>query len=381
MNSMRNHWAGMALGLWVAGWCGSAWSEETNAAPPATNASIQATNALPPTTAASPVKTKPGTKAGAVTVGARYSDEAQEYYADLLLPLVSPSDTMLFLDLRGTALEDREQELNGGLVLRRLVSDPDLILGANLFYDTRWTENDNTFDQVGVGLEVLSRRVDVRANYYLPLTDEQTLEESSSSETSTRNEGGRQITTTTTSIYKNYEEAMEGFDAEVGYWLPFLDRASPTAVFAGYYSFSADHAEDWAGARLRVESRIHPNITLDAEWFEDKELNGTEYFVGVRVHVPLDFWHGVSFGAPAGGKASARVLKSRMSDMVNRDFRIRTVSTGPVLADQRSVESTRAVSQNKPGNSDQNSSTPSVPVAPEGVPNCYLNENGEIICL
>jgi hypothetical protein len=67
--------------------------------------------------------------------------------------------------------------------------------------------------------------------------------------------------------------------------------------------------------------------------------------------------------------------------MVNRDFRIRTVSTGPVLADQRSTESTRTVSQNKPGATDQNSSTPSVPVGPVDVPNCYLNENGEIICL
>lgn len=380
MKSMRNQWAGMAVGLWLLGGSGSAWAEKTNAAPSATNVSIQATNALPPTTAASPAKTKAGTKAGAVTVGARYSDEAQEYYADLLIPVGSPSDTMLFLDLRGTALEDREQELNGGLVLRRLVSDPDLILGANLFYDTRWTENDNTFDQVGFGLEVLSRRIDVRANYYLPLTDEQALEESSSSETSTRTEGGREITTTTTSIYKNYEEAMEGFDAEVGYWLPFLDRAAPTAVFAGYYSFSADHAEDWAGARVRVESRIHPNVTLDAEWFEDKELNGTEYFVGVRVQVPLDFWNGIGFGSRAKREAPVRTLASRMSDMVNRDFRIRTVTTGPVLADQQTAETTRTVSQNKPSSSGQNSSSPSAPVGPVGEPNCYLNENGEIVC-
>jgi hypothetical protein len=381
MNMAWSRWAGMAVGLLVVSWSGLAWSDETPAAPPVSDASMPVTNALPPTTTASPEKAKGGTRAGAATVGARYSDEAQEYFADLLLPLGSPSDTMVFLDLRGTALEDREQELNGGLVLRRLVSDPDLILGANLFYDTRWTENDNTFDQVGIGLEVLSRRVDVRANYYLPLADEQTLEETSSSETSTRTEGGRRITTTTTSIFKKYEEAMEGFDVEVGYWLPFLDRIAPTALFAGYYSFSADHAEDLAGARVRMEARIHPNVTLDAEWFEDKELNGTEYFFGLRVQVPLDFWNGLSMGDRAGGEPPVPALKARMSDMVNRDFRIRTVSTGPVLADQRSTESTRTVSQNKPGATDQNSSTPSVPVGPVDVPNCYLNENGEIICL
>ncbi len=67
----------------------------------------------------------------------------------------------------------------------------------------------------------------------------------------------------------------------------------PTALFVGYYDFSSRYDDDLAGPRLRAESRVHPNITLDAEWFEDADLNRTDYFVGFRVHFPLDFWNGL----------------------------------------------------------------------------------------
>ena len=318
-----------------------------------------------------------GGTSGRVTAGFRYSDEAQEYYGDVLFPVLGAADSRLFLDLRGTALEDAEQELNAGLVFRQLLSERGLILGANVFYDTRWTELDNTFDQVGVGLEVLSRRVDVRANYYHPLTDEEELSEFSTSEVSSRNESGRRIDATTTSIYKTYEEALGGFDVEAGWWLPFLDRAAPTALFVGYYSFDSDFEADQTGVKFRIESRIHPNLTLDAEWFEDDQLNGTEYFVGARVQVPLHFWNGLRFPAAGGKDAPVRPLEDRMNEMVNRDFRIRTITTGPQLADQQVAESSVAVAQQKPRDNEE-SAPVVVPVTPE--PNCYLDANGEIVC-
>jgi hypothetical protein len=311
--------------------------------------------------------------AGGVSVGTRLSEEAQEYYADLLIPAWERDDALLLLDLRGTFLEDKEQELNVGLVARRLFRDRGFILGGNFFYDNRWTENDNLFDQLGAGAELLSRWVDVRFNYYYPIEDEEAVSEFTEVDTSVRTEGGRTITTTTTSLYRIFEEPLEGYDGEIGFWLPLLRDRMPTAVYVGYYDYSSDFEDDFSGVKGRLESRVHPNITLDAEWFEDDDLNRTDYFAGIRFHAPIDFWNGLSFAPRAGGDASGLdALKARMSDMVNRDFRIRTITTLPVLKSQQIEESSGSTR------------APSVATTPEPIPlpsNCRIDPiTGDVVC-
>ena len=315
--------------------------------------------------------------AGQWTGGVRSGDDVQEYFVDLLAPLWVRSEGQLLFNLRGTFLEDAEQEANAGLVVRRLIPERQMILGANLYYDTRWTEQDQTFDQVGLGLELLSRHVDVRANVYQPLTDEEVLSSSTSEDTVLEGSGRSRVATTTTSQLRVYEVAMEGFDAEIGFWLPFLDTRAPTALFAGYYDFSADHVDSLSGFKARLESRIHPNVTLDAEWFEEEALNRTDYFVGVRVSLPFDFWNGARHPTDAG--SAVRPFEQRMQDMVYRDFRIRTAVTGPVVVDQQVVTQARPEASSS---STAPRSSPSAPtVAPDPEPsNCYLDENGDVVC-
>jgi hypothetical protein len=296
---------------------------------------------------------------GRLSLGGRFSGDVQEFTIDALVPVWKPKASIVFVDLRGSFLESQEQEINAGLVVRHLLQEPSLILGFNTYYDSRWTEENSRFDQVGVGVELLSSWVDFRANYYSPLTDEKTLSEST--ETSSRIDGNSLITTTTQ--LRTYEEALDGYDVELGVWLPYLSRRMPTAVFVGYYDFSSDYEDDVAGLRLRAESRVHPNITLDAEWFEDADLNRTEFFVGFRVHLPIDFWNGMG-GARSANASGVVPLESRMGDMVNRDFRIRTLRTGPVVVGQV-VEDTL---------------TPSPVQVPDPVtPNVHLDENGEVV--
>jgi len=67
---------------------------------------------------------------------------------------------------------------------------------------------------------------------------------------------------------------------------------------------------------------------LNAEWFDDKQLNGTDYFVGFKVHAPLAFWKKSSWTRAA---EAPRTLEGRMTEMVVRDFRIRTIVTEPVV--------------------------------------------------
>lgn len=300
---------------------------------------------------------------GRVTVGSRFGD-VQEYVVDALVPVWTPGRNILFLDLRGSALENEAQELNGGLVARQLWPKSSLILGANVFYDTRWTENDNTFGQVGGGVELLSKWVDVRANYYYPVTDEEVLTET---EEISSARSGRRITTTTT-LMRTYEEALKGFDAEAGVWLPWLHKFAPTAVFAGYYRFTSDYERDLSGYKFRLESRVHPNLTLDAEWYEDEELNRTDYFVGFRVNLPLDFWNGIRFSRPEG--SNVRPFESRMGDMVYRDFRIRTIETGSVVADQAIVEGLIPASRSPPAPSPE----PPIPTP------CFDDQGEVVVC-
>ena len=275
---------------------------------------------------------------GRLTLGGRAGEDVQEYVADALVPIWKPGRAIVFLNPRGTFLEDDEQELNVGLVARRLSWKQRVILGANAYYDTRWTESGNQFEQVGGGIEILSRWVALRANYYYPLTDEK-VEREIVEVTRTRS-GSRRTATTT--LFRTYEEALEGYDAEIGVWVPYLSRHVPTALYVGWYDFSSDvESYDTDGLKVRLESRLHPNLTLDAEWFDDKELNRSEYFVGLRLRLPLDFWRGLKL--ERGGESSGSggpALDARMSDMVYRDFRIRTRQTGRIAVSQDMLETT-----------------------------------------
>jgi len=55
--------------------------------------------------------------------------------ADLFVPVWTDGTSLLFLNPRGTVGDDSAEEVNIGLGYRCLVSDLNLILGANLFKD------------------------------------------------------------------------------------------------------------------------------------------------------------------------------------------------------------------------------------------------------
>jgi hypothetical protein len=258
---------------------------------------------------------------GRLSLSGRVLEEYEEYAAGMMVPFGLSEKGAVFFDLRGSFLEDREQEVNAGLVMRRHLEGLGVILGANAYYDARWTESDNRFDQAAGGIELLSRWVDLRANYYYPVSDEVMLDETSDTV------GGGGVQTTTK--YKSYEEALEGVDAEIGVWLPWVSRLVPIAVYGGYYEFKSDLIDDdqFEGAKARLEARLLPNVTLSGEWFEEKALNQSEYIASIKVQVPLGFWRGARL-PKAGGPYNP--LVSRLTDEVQRDLRVRVIKTGPV---------------------------------------------------
>ncbi|HSI65260.1 MAG TPA: inverse autotransporter beta domain-containing protein, partial [Candidatus Saccharimonadia bacterium] len=213
-------------------------------------------------------------------------------------------------------------------------------VGANLFVDMLDTDAGNQFWQLGFGLEVQTRYLELRGNYYLPLTERQLAEEtrkrqtfsSSSSSTSLSQTGSgigdpyaagntiaqdinfstlattttRTTTTTIEQLFRRYEEGMEGWDAEAAVLVPYLDRWFDLKLIAGYYSFDnqpfgpqqggTGNVEGW---KAGVEVRPVPAVILNGTWYEDDRLTGGDWTVGLQLQFPFeggdlgdgkDFW-------------------------------------------------------------------------------------------
>ena len=281
---------------------------------------------------------------GAMTFGVKGGDDYIESQLDILIPLYYHNDAgLLFINPRASYNDNHEEELNFGGGYRYLFEDKNIILGGNIYYDSRWPRSDAQFDQLGIGVEFLSLWVDARANYYLPedkvvLVDTQedvTLIGSISQTAYSQWADGttiyeRQQTTTVNTYlheyFETYEGTLEGWDAEIGVRIPMPWDSVETRVFGGYYSFDpnieVEKVEGWKG---RLEVRALPAILLDAEFFEDDKLFGVDYLVGARVQVPCNLGNMFSGENPFKGfvdafKSGKHEFKQRLfTDQVVRD--------------------------------------------------------------
>ncbi len=316
---------------------------------------------------------------GRATLGVHFMDQDVETFGDLVLPVYSFKSGLLFVNPRGSINDSDGQEGNIGLGYRHLFPDKNFIVGANVYYDLRDTELDNTFDQFGAGVEFLSQWVDARANYYLPEEDakesdlyrQQTDKVREITEHWRKPVGDGYIieqhgwtadsTYEVTSLqhYRLYEQALEGFDAEVGALLPIpvVQEFVDVKAFVGWYDFEANHGDDIQGVKARLEVRALPSLLLDATWLEDKALYGSRYSVGARASVPFDLANlsrgkNPFAGALAGfGLSKEKApLSSRLTEMVIRDLHVRTDASDPeeIVADRRQVDK-KLVSRTKKG--------------------------------
>jgi len=141
----------------------------------------------------------------------------------------------------------------------------------------------------------------------------------------------QRTTTITDRLFRQFESGLDGFDAEIGVKLPLPESAPELRVFAGYYDFDNPFGDDIEGYKGRLELRAGPYLTFDAEFFDDDRLNGTDYFVGLRLQVPLygdNTWKRVRDGLRAS--AHRPVAERRYTDMVMRDVRVQTAESDPL---------------------------------------------------
>ena len=284
-----------------------------------------------------------------LTLGVLGGEDYFEGRADTLLPVWSMFDGngLVLGNIRAAFGDAGAQELNIGLLYRHYVSDWNAILGANVYYDSRWTEHDSQFNQLGLGLECLTTWVDARVNVYIPENDKEFISEEvervleSATET-TRYEAYavnnqiRELQTTTRinnyriSTIDVYEVPLKGVDAEIGVKLPLgLDNVE-ARLFGGYYEFepkwdgNVAGDNEISGIKGRFEVRAWNSLFFNAELYENDDLYGSDYLMSASIRLPLGWdalkeTFGGNLNASRNGRTGALTVSERMLEMVVRD--------------------------------------------------------------
>ncbi|MCF6314266.1 MAG: inverse autotransporter beta domain-containing protein [Verrucomicrobiales bacterium] len=293
------------------------------------------------------VSLDPAWTAGNVGKGIKFNSEFVEGNLFFLYPFsnsIGEGGTMdgstFFVESYNTWASGGELGASLGLGYRRLISnqsvseamsvtDPGLLgegvfVGANAFIDYARTGNGGNFWQAGLGLEAGSRYVEFRANYYIPLSNENvigsrtTTSSSTSSSTAATSRAVRttKTTTTTRSVFETYEEALEGWDVEVAVLVPGLDRYMDMQLIAGYYGYTGDRqaTSNIDGLRLGIEARPVPNLVVGATWFESDQLYRDNWLASVSIEIP--------WGQGEMRDMLASVFRPRRRHLAERMFKI-----------------------------------------------------------
>jgi hypothetical protein len=233
---------------------------------------------------------------------------------DVFVPLTQKPDGLWFTDLRLKDASGPEAEYNIGTGYRRMINDT-WILGVYGFYDNLRSAHENYFQQGTIGMEALTKEWDFRVNAYFPETKKEVL---SSTSTGTIDISGSTITTSTTTS-ETLEQALPGFDAEVGYRLP---GSQDIRVYAGGFYFDRSGAPTISGPRARTEWRLEDflgfkgtRLTVSGEYSHDQVRNDQVY-AGLAVRIPF------GPGAVRSNETEKGSLKSRMIEPIVRDVDI-----------------------------------------------------------
>lgn len=217
--------------------------------------------------------------------------------ADLFLPLSQDAGSLVFANLRGRFDNNSGNEGNLGLGLRRMLEEG-WNLGVYGYLDRRRSETGNYFNQATLGAEALGADWDFRANAYLPQGERvRTLSTSVTVGIPTAALVGNiiQVTTPGNTTVTTTESSLKGYDAEVGWRLPFFnaeDRSQMRLYLGGYRFY--DSVTTVSGPRLRAELAMSDlpqlwrgaELLLGAEAQQDN-VRGSQNFLSVRLRVPL----------------------------------------------------------------------------------------------
>src|ERR1700751_4156359 len=88
-----------------------------------------------------PLNDRAGSLPGQATFGFGGSEQEITESLDTLFPLYAPSNGLLFFNPKITTSDTQDARVSVGLGYRQLFEQPEIILGANVFYDNYATDN------------------------------------------------------------------------------------------------------------------------------------------------------------------------------------------------------------------------------------------------
>lgn len=231
------------------------------------------------------------------------------------IPLADSDAARTFLDLRGSIDDADRRVANIGIGHRFRLGA--VVLGGAVYYDRVRTDLESDFSQATVSLDLMTADLDLRANYYAPLDDEESV---GTTVAGAPRLSGNHIVR---SIFQPREVTLKGFDAEVGYRLGAIEGYDVRA-FAGGYRYTDDEAPTVDGVKGRLEAWSQDGRFSFGIEVRDDDQDDTQAFATFRMRLGL-------FSEPARREGTA----SRLDWPVLRESGVRTA--GPGRSDDRFV--------------------------------------------
>lgn len=259
-----------------------------------------------------------------------------EAYGDVFAPVWLNESSTVFFQPYSSNATDSDTDAGIGLGFRHLISQ-DWAVGANVFYDHSWMQGNEDVDvnQFGAGIELIGTWLDIRVNYYRPDTAAQVASSQRIGRVAAplgvpygKAHGVVQDYQWMGVNQERLAAAGEGWDAEVGVLVPWLDQWLETRAYFGGYSYNSTSGPDVRGLKARMETRLTDWLYADAGWIENKEVAGGNWFAGLRVSIPLgkhpapsEESHKTALESDLGYRSVARSARERMNESVGRNSR------------------------------------------------------------
>lgn len=265
--------------------------------------------------ASADILSSPPVKVHLSAYGSTEKSQRGLFTTDFIIPLYYPEnkETLFFFNPKYTYTTPHADEINQGIGLRHIFNDS-FILGLNTFFDRRLARSGKWYSQAGLGLEYLSHPLDIRLNWYKPLTKAKVVN-------TTYGFGPTSLIQ-----YDNKEEPLQGVDFEMG--VPVFDKFTKTRLYCGGFFYQSKLSKDVNGFRARTETSLTKWLNLDTT-FESKADGETKFYGGVRVILPFE-WTKLfkSKKQPLDTPATpSSYLQERIFDRVVRDIDIQSKSS------------------------------------------------------
>jgi hypothetical protein len=219
--------------------------------------------------------------------------------------LQTPGNALTFLST--SARLDTAGNLGGNVSLGHRWALEDLIVGGYVAYDIRDTGR-HTFNQIGLGAELLAKDWTVHVNGYIPVgtTRAQVAGTANPNQLLNAFFQGNQLYLVTGSL-QEFESALGGVDLDAGLKLASLGDYGTLWGYGGAY-----YRNNTLGGSLRLDHRINNNFRLGLGVQSDG-IFGTRLFFSVAASLGA---------APAGSAEVEDLLWTQAAEEINRNSSI-----------------------------------------------------------